>query len=209
VKSRRRVNPPFAASALRNRSMKTQNILIFGFFLIICSLYAAAQDPAFPERDRKVTTVYNDKTDSTVVRFGPMHLKNFTTNSPHSYAIEDGELRVSAFFTYKGHTLVKPQSIGLIFLSVNVSSNRWEISRQKDMEITADDEHWNIADVQVVNSQKSTELVVDSLGVSLPCEVFAKIANAKKAKFRLGDRRFDLDKEQFAAFRDLAKHAGC
>ena len=177
--------------------------------VIGASLGALAQDPAFPEKDKKVTTVYNDKTDTTVVRFGPMHLKNFTTNSPFSYAIEDGELRLSAFFTYHGQTLIKPQSISLLFLSVNVPLNRWELSKQKDLEITADAAHWSIPDVQIVNSQKSMNLVVDSLGVSVPCEVFAKIANAKKAKFRLGDRHFDLAKDQFVALRDLAAHAGC
>src|SRR5688500_14722745 len=72
-------------------------------------LNVMSQDPAFPEKDRKVTTVYNDKADTTVVRFGPMHLINFTTGSPHSYAIEDGELRLSAFFTYRGKNFVKPQ----------------------------------------------------------------------------------------------------
>ena len=173
------------------------------------SLSALAQDPAFPEKDKKVTTVYNDKSDTTVVRFGPMHVFNFKTGSPFSYAVEDGELRLSAFFTYKGQTLGKPQSIGLVFTSVNVPSNRWELSKQKDMEITTDTGHWNIPDVQVVNSQKGMNLVIDSLGVSIPCEVFVKIANAKKAQFRLGDRHFDLVKDHFAALRDLAAHAGC
>jgi len=138
-----------------------------------------------------------------------MHLKNFTTNSPFSYAIEDGELRLSAFFTYKGQTLIKPKSIGLLFLSVNIPSNRWELSKQKDLEITTDAAHWNIPDVQLVNSQKGTDLVIDSLGVSVPCDVFGKIANAKKAKFRLGDRHFDLVKDHFVALRDLAARAGC
>ena len=177
--------------------------------VIGASLGAVAQDPAFPEKDKKVTTVYNDKTNTTVVRVGPMHLKNFTTNSPFSYAIEDGELRLSAFFTYKGQTFIKPQSVGLLFLSVNISSNRWELSKQKDLEITADAAHWNIPDVKLVDSQKGTNLVIDSLGVSVPCDVFAKIANAKKAKFRLGDRHFDLVKDHFVALRDLAARAGC
>jgi len=141
-----------------------------------------SQDPAFPEKDRKVTTAYNDKTDTTVVRFGPMHLMNFSTGSPYSYAIEDGELRLSAFFTYKGKNFVKPQSIGLIFLSVNVPANRWELSKQKDLEITADDGHWNIPNVQIVDSKTGINLLIESLGVSIPCDVFARIANAKKSK---------------------------
>ena len=83
------------------------------------------------------------------------------------------------------------------------------IAKQKDMEITSDSGHWNIPDVQVVNSQNDSNVVIDKLGVSIPCEVFGKIANAKKAKFRLGDRHFDLGKEHFAVLRDLSSHAGC
>ena len=178
--------------------------------LIASSLSALAQDPEFPEKDRKVTTVYNDKTDTTVVRFGPMHVINFKTSSPFSYANEEGELRLSGFFTYKGHILTKPQSIGLVFASVNAPSDRWELSKQKDMDITTGDGgHWNIPDVQLVNSQKGPNLIIESLGVSIPCEAFVKIANAKKAKFRLGDRHFDLVKEHFGALRDLAARAGC
>jgi hypothetical protein len=177
--------------------------------IIMSSLFTLAQDAAFPEKDKKVTAVYNSKTDTTVVRFGPMHVINFKTSSPFSYAYEDGELRLFAFFTYKGQTLAKPQSIGLLFTAVNVPGNRWELSKQKDMEITTDSEHWNISEVQVVNSQNNGDLVVDSLGISLPCEVFAKIAKARKAKFRLGDKYFDLVKDHFVAFRDLVTHAGC
>ena len=155
--------------------------------VLSCSLNVMSQDPAFPEKDRKVTTVYNDKADTTVVRFGPMHLINFTTGSPHSYAIEDGELRLSAFFSYKGKNFVKPQSIGWIFLSVNVPTNRWELSKQKDLEITADDGHWDIPTVQVVDSRSvpGANLLIENLGASIPCEVFMKIANAKKVKLRL------------------------
>ena len=79
-----------------------------------------------------------------------------------------------------GARTMKPETIGLLFLSVNIPSNRWELSKQKDMEITTDTAHWNIPDVQIVSSQKRMELVIDSLGVSVPCEVFAKIANAKR-----------------------------
>jgi hypothetical protein len=184
------------------------------FPIIILALFSGAwrvtgQDPQFPEKDRKITAVYNERIDTTVVRFGPMHLVNFKTGSPFSYAIEDGELRLSAFFTYKGKTFVKPESIALIFLSVNVPTNRWELSTRKDMEIMADDAHWSIPTVHVVESKNSGNLVIESLGVSIPCESFAKIANSKKIKLRLGDRKFDLAKEHSATLRDLAGRAGC
>jgi hypothetical protein len=177
--------------------------------LFAVSWRAAAQDPAFPEKDRKITTVYNEKTDTTVVRFGPMHIINFKTGSPFSYAIEDGELRLSGFFTYKGKAFAKPESIGLIFLSVNEPPNRWELSKQKDLEITGDDAQWSITTVHVVESKQSGNLFIESLGVSLPCEMFAKMAHAKKVKLRLGDRKFDFTKEQSTTLRDLAGRAGC
>ena len=189
--------------------MKKRYVPLLMFLVLSCLLQVMSQNPAFPERDRKVTSVYNDKTDTTVVRFGPMHLVNFSTSSEFSYAIEDGELRLSAFFTYKGKNFVKPQSIGLIFLSVNVPTNRWELSKQKDLEITADDGHWNIPNVEIVGSKRGNNLVIESLGVSVPCEAFARIANAKKVKLRLGDRRFDLTKQHSATLRDLAGRAGC
>ena len=189
--------------------MKKYYVPLLIVIVLGCSLHVFSQDPEFPEKDRKVTRVYNDKTDTTVVRFGPMHLINFSTGSPFSYAIEDGELRLSAFFTYKGKVLVKPRTIGLIFLSVNRPTNRWELSKQKDLEITADADHWNIPNVEIVGSTNGNNLVIESLGVAIPCDVFAKIANAKKVKLRLGDRRVDLAKEHLATLRDLAGHAGC
>jgi len=188
--------------------MKIHNLSLGILMVLACSWPAVSQDPAFPDKDRKVTTVYNDKTQTTIVRFGPMHLINFSSGQD-SYAIVDGELRLSAFFTYKGKTFVKPESIGLIFLSVNVPTNRWELSKQKDLEISADDSHWSIPNVQVVDSKNGNNLVIESLGVSIPCEAFARIANAKKVKLRLGDRRFDLTKQHAATLRDLAGRAGC
>ncbi len=189
--------------------MKTHSVPLLIFMVLSCSLQVLSQDPAFPEKDRKVTTVYDDKTDTTVVRFGPMHLMNFSTGSPHSYAIEDGELRLSAFFTYKGKNFVKPKSIGLIFLSVNRPANRWELSKQRDLDITADDGQWNIPNVQIVDSKIGNNLFIESLGVSIPCEVFLRIANAKKVKLRLGGRRFDLTKEHFATLSNLGSRTGC
>lgn len=188
--------------------MKKFNVPLLIFVVFACSWSAMSQDPAFPEKDTKVTIVYNDKTDTTVVRFGPMHLINFSSGQ-NSYAIADGELRLSAFFTYKGKTLIKPKSIGLIFLSVNVPTNRWELSKQKDLEITTDTDHWTVPNVQVVDSKNGNNLIIESLGVSLPCETFAQIANAKKVKLRLGDRRFDLTKQHLATLRDLVGRAGC
>src|SRR5437763_1009464 len=132
--------------------MKKSNITAIIFALLACSWQTVGQDSAIPEKDRKVTAVYDGKTDTTLVRFGPMHIFNFTTGSPFSYPIEDGELRLSGFFTYKGKEFVKPQSIGLMFMSVNVTPNRWELSKQKDLDIVADDGHWNIPNVHVVDS---------------------------------------------------------
>lgn len=188
--------------------MKKYYVPLLIVIVLGCSLRVLSQD--LSEEARKVTSVYNDKTDTTVVRFGPMHLKNFSTGGgPYSPIFEDGELRLSAFFTYKGKTLVKPQSIGWIFTSANSPGNRWELSKQKDLEITADDDHWNIPNVEIVGSTNGINLVIDLLGVAIPCDVFAKISNAKKVRLRLGDRRVDLAKEHLATLRDLAGHAGC
>src|SRR5947209_532100 len=167
--------------------MKHHSILLLILVGLLCPSPTLSQDPEFPEKDTKVTIDYDKKTDTTVVRFGPMHLMNFSSGQI-SYAIAEGELRLSAFFTYKGKTLVKPESIALIFLSVNRPLDRWELSQHKDMEIAADSGHWKIPKVEVVDSKNNNNLVIESLGVSIPCEIFGKIANARKVNLRLGDR---------------------
>ena len=160
---------------------------LFIFFLLLLvfpfSSRALSQDPEFPEKNRKVTTSYDIHRDTTVVRFGSMHLIGNDN--------QEGELRLTAFFTYKGKTFVKPESVALIFRSINRPLNRWELSQQKDLEITADDGHWKIQKVEIVDSNRRVNLAIESLGVSVPCEIFVKIASAKKMKMRLGDRSFD------------------
>jgi len=76
------------------------------------------------------------------------------------------------------------------------------------LEITADDGHWQIPNVELVDS-KPNVFVFELLGVSVPCGIFAKIANAKKVNLRLGDRSFDLTKEHLTVLRDLAARTGC
>ena len=95
-----------------------------------------------------------------------------------------------------------------MFMSVNVTPNRWELSKQKDLDIVADDGHWNIPNVHVVDS-KGSDLIMDSLGVTIPCETFRRIANAKKVKLRLGDRQFDFTKTHLATLRGLADRSEC
>jgi hypothetical protein len=188
--------------------MNRQFILLL-FFLMFCS-QALSQDPQSPEKTRKVAIIYDSKQDTTVVRFGPMHIINFSSLQGEAGNLnEEGELRLTAFFTYKGQTFVKPESVALIFLSINRPLNRWELSHQKDFEIKADDGRWKIPDVAIVSSKNGSNIIVESLGVSVPCEIFAKVANAKKVKMRLGDRTFDLGKEHLGPLRDLASRAGC
>jgi len=188
--------------------MKHQFILLS--LLLLFSSRALSQDPEYPEKTRKVTAIYDTRQDATVVRFGPMHIINFSSLQGEVGNLnEEGELRLSAFFTYKGKTFVKPESVALIFLSINRPDNRWELSRQKDFEIKADDGHWKSPNVAIVDSKKGNNIFVESLGVSVPCEIFAKVANAKKVKMRLGDRNFDLGKEHLGPLRDLAGRAGC
>jgi hypothetical protein len=191
-------------------SMKLSHLLLLLFLLLLYSSPGKAQDPARPDKERRVTVVYDSKTDTTVVRFGPMHLINFSSLQGEVGNLdEEGELRVSGFFTYKGKDFLKPQSIGLIFLSFNLYSNRWDISKRKDLEFTADNNRYNIANVELIQSSRSTEDVIDQLGASMPCETFAKIVNAKKVKLRLGDKALDLTKQHLTTLRDLAGRAGC
>ena len=189
--------------------MKINNLYLVVLMVLACPWRAVGQNTLFPEQERKVTSVYSDKTDTTIVRFGPMHLWN-SINGTGLYSISDTELGVFGFFTYKGKTFVKPESVRLIFVSVNVPTNRWELTKQKDLEITAEDGNWSIPNIEVIDSQRGVALVIDWLGVSIPCEEFAKIAGAKKLKLRFGDRgRFSLTKQHAATLHELAGRTGC
>ncbi len=80
--------------------------------MILSSSPALSQDPAFEEKAKKVITVYDNKTDTTVVRFGPMHLITFYARQEPSVG-EDEQIKLTAFFTYKGKTFAKPESVAL------------------------------------------------------------------------------------------------
>ncbi len=169
-------------------------------FLILIALVPTisfAQDPAFPEKERKVVSLYDEEQNLTVVRFGPMHVAG-TRNSI-------GELRLTAFYTYEGKLFVRPKAIGMIFRSVSAPENRWENSARKDLEIIADDKTWAIPNVQVLDSRPGGSSLTESLGVSLPYETFVALANAKRVKMRLGDRTFELTKQHLDALRNLAR----
>ena len=157
------------------------------------------QDPSFPEKDRKVKVTYDKAKDTSIVHFGPMHL-----TGPE---FQVGELRLSGYFTYPKRTFVKPESVTMVFRSVAKLQNAWEASKQKDLEITADGSLWRITEVGVVDTHSSVDSVVDTLAVSIPLEVFSKIAIGRKVRMRLGDRTFDLDKQHLQAFQSLASRA--
>ena len=180
--------------------MNQHSILFLTIVVLLCTVPALSQDPKFPE---KITTLYDKQTDISAVSIQPMRLNGFFVSD------SEGELSLLAFFTYRGNTLVKPESIGLLFRSVNRPLNRWELSQNQNMEITADADHWKIPEVEIVGSGRSRNTIVESLGVSIPCEIFGKIANAKKVKLRLGDRGFELTKQHLTNLRSLANHAGC
>ncbi|MEP6707097.1 MAG: hypothetical protein ABJC05_06235 [Pyrinomonadaceae bacterium] len=187
--------------------MKRYSCLLIAFALLLYAPRALSQDRNYEENTRKVITVYDPKLDTTVVSFGLMRLITFYVRQETFESEEEG-LRLSAFFTYKGKTFVKPESVALLFRSIVKSTNRWELSRHKDLEITADDSHWSFPNVELLGSGPGV-LVMESLGVSVPCGIFAKFANAKKVKLRLGDRSLDLSKQHLTVLRDLAVRTGC
>ena len=162
-------------------------------------LTVTGQDPAFPERDRKVKVTYDKSKGISIVHFGPMHLAG-----PE---FRVGELRLTGYFTYPEQTFVKPESITMVFRSVAEPQNGWEMSKRKDLEITADGTHWRVSEVGVVDTRSNVTAVVDTLAVSIPLEVFSKIASGKKVRVRLGDRSFDLDKQHLQALQSLANRA--
>jgi hypothetical protein len=192
--------------------MKIHRLSLVILVVLTCPWPAVSQSFLFPEEERRVISVYNGKKDMTIVQFGPMHLWNFSQSGGDTYDLVDGELGLAGYFTYRGKVFVRPESISLIFHSINVPSNRWELTKQKDLEITADDDHWSTSNIQVSSfrSSVSGDFFVDSLSVSMPCEAFARIAKAKKLKLRLGDRgMITLRKHHAATLRDLAGRTGC
>jgi hypothetical protein len=95
----------------------------------------------------------------------------------------------------------------VVFRSVAEPQSGWVASKQKDLEITADGASWSFSDVGVVDTRSNVTAVVDTLAVSIPLEVFSRVAAGRKVRMRLGDRSFALEKQHLEVLHSLASRA--
>lgn len=176
-------------------------------FLVIMALpfIVQGQDPSFAERDAKVVAAYDAKQNTTTVHFGPMFIWRYRYDEMGGrYA----DLRLSALFTYPGKELVRPATIFLAFNRIVLPDDSWEKVKSKELEIQADDKKYNLKQIQVVDSKRSANAVVEVIAVTVPLEDFIAIAKSRKVKMVLGGMRFELQKENLESMRKLAAQTG-
>jgi hypothetical protein len=173
--------------------------------LLLSVTFVAAQEDATPKKrkfyhDKDIATEYDkDKNETKVeLRRSPVRVSNFP-----------GEpvLNFTAYFVYPGKTPSKPQDVVIGFVS---ESRRKEKKFADARELMADigGKMESFGTAELVDSRNLTYSLKEVLGIYIPYEKFLHIVNVDEKKdtlkMSIGNIRFELDKKQLEALRDLA-----
>jgi hypothetical protein len=189
-------------------------LVLFGLFFIDVVSYSQAVKLTPPPKgkykfDGKIETTYDGTKDETMVFFKPIRIESAEWPSWEGTTVVNTEgLAISMYFTYTGQRLVTPSWIGIGFLS---STTNPEEYTDYVLSFLVDGKAIALGAVNVLKKggiRTPQGLIVREIFESrIPYEQFLILANAKKSKFRIGAKEFNLDKQQLEAIRDLASRS--
>lgn len=142
-----------------------------------------------------VTVQYDSTADTTRVRTALVPVR--------------GALKMYAGYRFAGTEPTQPEGVFLVFQEETTAPG-WENPHNRTLELWVDD----TTKIEVERTDylrraayERGPLMMDItewVWATLPPETFARLASAKKVEGRLGQRRFDLKKEQLETLRELA-----
>ena len=176
-------------------------IIVTIFLLLGWSVLGTAQSAASSKGQDKVNVYRNyDKSKQLTTT----QTETMLIHGPHLHSggrFQTGSgLTMRAFYSYPGETPVKPESVTLWFFS---SENFDAFKDERDLTIKADDEVFRLGKMDY-GHPPDRHSHFESLSMSIPAEVFIRIANAKNVQVRLGEDEFDLNKQQLRNLQGLA-----
>jgi hypothetical protein len=194
-------------------NVKRLSLVIFG--LITCHLIMSSQLSA---ESSQVKTAYDKTKNETTesLRLMTVMEKPGTIEARFpggSRNLPSEILRMTAYFTYPGRTLVKPESVMLGFLSIVQGEAKYKDT--DEVTVRVDGQSLSIGKLHVADRQIDTQMELkdvdywrETLEVSLKTPEFLRIANARKVTVQLGNTQFDLSAEHIKSLRVLASRVG-
>ncbi len=159
---------------------------------------ARAQYTAQPEGSSfssLVTVQYDSTADTTRVRTALVPVR--------------GALKMYAGYRFAGSEPTQPEGVFLVFQEATTVPG-WENPHNRTLELWVDDTtkiEVERTDYLRRSGYERGPLMMDItewVWATLPPDTFARLASAKKVEGRLGQRRFDLGKEQLETLHELA-----
>ena len=170
----------------------------FCFLLLLCAqplgLTGVAQDAAAAAKPGEIKVVYDGPNDLTKVMLNPM----IVASRKHQ------ELRLGAFSSSKGKTVVRPKEIALVFVALSVSQGEgYENARR--LTVTADARKFPFGGMQR-SVQTVGGVSAESLVTVVPYETFLEIVYAKKVSLQIGLTEVELTPEHIKTLRAAASY---
>lgn len=142
------------------------------------------------ETTAEITDNYDRFKDITVVRTSRMLLR-------------DGKrsIRTHAEYSFAGKNPMKPEKVALYF---HASAAR-PLFREDDLELNVlvDDERIAAGTMRLSDEEKTKSTVRQTVIITLPYEIFARIANGNKAELQIGTLEYKMTDTHLDAFRRL------
>lgn len=153
----------------------------------------AAADPDEEPEDEPVSDIsdkYDRFRDITIVSTAKMVVRGPRRS-----------IRMQASFTYPGETFAKPNTI---FLTFNISGAN-PIFNEDDLSLNflVDKQRVPLGNMKMTE-EKGKSVTRQTLTVSMPYEIFVKLAEGKKVEFQAGTLEYKLEPVHIEAFKNLA-----
>ena len=161
--------------------------------LWVCSL--GTRSFSQESKDKLIKLEYNAENDVTQISLNPIIIA--------SRKLE--ELRLGAVAAYKGKVKTRPDSVGLIFLSLSRSDvNKYESAKR--LTIVADGQRYPLGETQR-SKQTANGLFIETLTIRIPMDDFVRVFRAKEVSLKLGITEVALSPAQIVIFQAFGSYA--
>jgi hypothetical protein len=197
-----------------------KHLIAITFLMLLSGSVVYGQAPASnltapPKKDYKydgkIVTTYDTGKAQTIVLIQLMDIKEAEVAEFVNVYSPTGQtydyLAITWFFAYPGKTFATPKSVSVGFAYEAQHPERYE-SRKLTAKIDGEKVELGKMDEmgerKLVTRHAKPNYVRGLLEMTIPYELFLRLANAKKVKMKLGEFEFDLSKDHLNAMRDLA-----
>ncbi|MGI8566347.1 MAG: hypothetical protein ACR2LZ_07690 [Pyrinomonadaceae bacterium] len=165
--------------------------------LLVCSYSFGVGSECVAQEALKpgeIKVAYDAQSDTTKVLLNPM----IVASRKHQ------ELRLGAFSSSKGKTIVKPKDIALVFVSLSVSAGEGYENARK-LTVTADARKFPFGGMQR-SVQTINGVAAESLLTVVPYGTFLEIVYAKKVSLKIGLTEVELTPDHIKTLRAAASY---